>query len=580
MVDLRKKPFYLSDEDIDWVEQTISEMSLEEKIGQLFVILDRKKDKKQIKELFDRYHVGGCRYEHGDAEAIYELNDYFQQVSKIPVLIACNCNSGGDGACSDGTHIATAAACGASGDEKVSYDTGYVSGKESTAIGCNWNFGPVCDILYNWRNTIVNSRAYGNNPDQVLKHCKAYIEGMRKSPIAVCCKHFPGDGIEELDQHLVMGINTLECDEWDRTYGKVYQELIDAGIESIMAGHIALPAYSRKLRPGIKDQEICPATLAPELLQDLLRGKMGFNGLIVSDATHMVGMTSAMPRRLQVPMAIAAGCDMFLFFNDPEEDFQFMMDGYCSGIITEERLSDALYRILGLKAHLKLHEKQKEHALIPPKDGLNLIGCREHLELKERAAKESITLVKDTQNLLPMPPEKYKRVYMIVISRPPLARDNQPDYVRKMLREELEQMGYEVTVHQNYYDLTADGVITQDKKISSMYIGKIEEFKKKYDAVFVFINMNGFAQENTVRLSYSMSHSLEIPWYVKEVPTVFVSLNLTNHLIDVPMARTYINAYSANRCYVRKTLEKMAGKEKFLGQCDDNVFCDRMDTRW
>lgn len=377
-----------------------------------------------------------------------------------------------------------------------------------------------------------------------------------------------------------MGINTLECDEWDRTYGKVYQELIDAGIESIMAGHIALPAYSRKLRPGIKDQEICPATLAPELLQDLLRGKMGFNGLIVSDATHMVGMTSAMPRRLQVPMAIAAGCDMFLFFNDPEEDFQFMMDGYCSGIITEERLSDALYRILGLKAHLKLHEKQKKHALIPPKDGLNLIGCREHLELKERAAKESITLVKDTQNLLPMPPEKYKRVYMIVISRPPLARDNQPDYVRKMLREELEQMGYEVTVHQNYYDLTADGVITQDKKISSMYIGKIEEFKKKYDAVFVFINMNGFAQENTVRLSYSMSHSLEIPWYVKEVPTVFVSLNLTNHLIDVPMARTYINAYSANRCYVRKTLEKMAGKEKFLGQCDDNVFCDRMDTRW
>ena len=78
--------------------------------------------------------------------------------------------------------------------------------------------------------------------------------------------------------------------------------------------------------------------------------------------------------------------------------------------------------------------------------------------------------------------------------------------------ERLEQMGYEVTVHQNYYDLTADGVITQDKKISSMYIGKIEEFKKKYDAVFVFINMNGFAQENTVRLSYSMSHSLEIPW--------------------------------------------------------------------
>ena len=125
-----------------------------------------------------------------------------------------------------------------------------------------------------------------------------------------------------------MGVNTMECDEWDSTFGHVYKEMIDSGIQSIMAGHIALPEYSRKLRPGIKDEDIMPATLAPELITDLLRGKLGFNGLVLTDASHMAGMTAAMPRSQQVPGAIAAGCDMFLFFNDIEEDFGYMMDGY------------------------------------------------------------------------------------------------------------------------------------------------------------------------------------------------------------------------------------------------------------
>lgn len=579
MVDLRGKPFYLSDEDVWWVEETLGHMSLEEKIGQLFIMLDRKKDREEARRLIRDYHIGGCRYQNEPAEKIYEQNRFYQENSRIPLLIACNCDNGGSGACTDGTHIATAAACGAAGDEKTAWETGYVSGREGTAVGCNWDFGPVCDLLFNWRNTIVNTRAYGKDPDQVIGQCRAYIDGVKQSGMAVCCKHFPGDGVEELDQHLVMGVNTFGCETWDKTFGAVYKALIDDGIPSIMAGHIALPEYQRALRPGIRDEEIMPATLAPELLGGLLRGKLGFNGLILTDASHMAGMTSAMPRSRQVPGAIAAGCDMFLFFNDIEEDFGYMLRGYEEGILTRERLDEAVTRILALKASLGLHKKQKEGRLIPPREGLSVIGCREHLDMAAGAAKRSITLVKDTQNNLPVSPETHRRAYVYVISSPPVSRKGKPDPVKEVIRQEMEAFGFEVTMHESYYDVSLKGEVTLEEELKTVIIGKVEEFKKKYDVVFVFINMKGYAQENNVRLSWSIGHSVEIPWYVKELPSLFISLNYTNHLLDVPMAKTFINAYAPTAEVIRAVLRKVSGQEPFTGHFDENVFCGRWDTR-
>lgn len=579
MVDLRGKPFYLSDEDVRWVEETLGHMSLEEKIGQLFIMLDRKKDREEARRLIRDYHIGGCRYQNEPAEKIYEQNRFYQENSRIPLLIACNCDNGGSGACTDGTHIATAAACGASGDEKTAWETGYVSGREGTAVGCNWDFGPVCDLLFNWRNTIVNTRAYGKDPDHVIGQCRAYIDGVKQSGMAVCCKHFPGDGVEELDQHLVMGVNTFDCETWDKTFGAVYKALIDDGIPSIMAGHIALPEYQRALRPGIRDEEIMPATLAPELLGGLLRGKLGFNGLILTDASHMAGMTSAMPRSRQVPGAIAAGCDMFLFFNDIEEDFGYMLRGYEEGILTRERLDEAVTRILALKASLGLHKKQKEGKLIPPREGLSVIGCKEHLDMAAGAAKRSITLVKDTQNNLPVSPKTHRRAYVYVISSPPVSRKGKPDPVKEVVRREMEDFGFEVTMHESYYDVSLKGEVTLEEELKTVIIGKVEEFKKKYDVVFVFINMKGYAQENNVRLSWSIGHSVEIPWYVKELPSLFISLNYTNHLLDVPMAKTFINAYAPTAEVIRAVLRKVSGQEPFTGHFDENVFCGRWDTR-
>jgi beta-N-acetylhexosaminidase len=564
LVDLKAKPYYLSDEDIDWVESTIKEMTIEEKIGQLFINLFWSFDSEINKKIIDKYHIGGARYTGGPSEKVYELLAGIQEASKVPLLVACNCDAGGDGAMSDGTYIASGAQCEASGNEKIAYNAGYVSGREATAIGCNWNFDPCTDILYNWRNTIVNTRAYSTNPEDVLKYTSAYIKGLRESNIASCAKHFPGDGVEERDQHLLLGVNEFSAHEWDKTYGKVYKQLIDEGLMTIMAGHIALPEYQYKLNPYLKYEDIMPATLSPELITGLLKEQLGFNGLVVTDASHMVGMAAAMSRKDYVPVAIAAGCDMFLFFNDFEEDFNYMLEGYKNGVITEERLQDALRRILGLKASLKLHEKQKNGTLIPDKEGLKVVGCEEHLAMAKEAADLGISLIKDTKNQLPIKPSTHKRIRLHTLFGDGGFEKGGDNKVEKIIIEELERAGFEVTLN--------DG--------STRIKGKVEDLKKNFDAAIIFADIVGYAAENNYRIRWKCPMSTDMPWYVNELPTVFVSLNFTTHLTDVPMVKTYINAYKDTREVIRQTIEKMMGESEFKGaHFNEHVWCNKWETR-
>ncbi len=580
MVDLKAKPFYLNDEQIAWVEDTIAGMTLEEKLGQLFVLLKAGPgvDEGQIKTTLDAYHQGGLRWQGGDKETVWLQNTTYQKNSKIPLLIAANCDDGGVGCVPDGTFVATAAQCGAGEGTENAYHLGYVAGREASAIGVNWMFNPVSDIFMNWRNTIVNTRSFSEDTDTVIANTRAYIKGIKDANPNMACtaKHFPGDGVEELDQHLALGVNTLSVEEWNASFRKVYQTLIDEGLESIMVGHIALPEMSRHLRPGIADADIMPATLAPELLTDLLREEMGFNGVIITDASHMIGMSATSRRCDAVPGAIAAGCDMYLFANDVEEDLGFMKAGYEKGIITEERLSDALHRILGMKAHLHLYE---ESVRIPDKSGLAVIGCQEHQEYARQAADTCVTLVKDTRGLIPVNPEQKKRAYLVYVQSTPTTKGYKGDPVKAVVIEELERAGFTVDVCPNFHDLEVENGVSPMNMVHMMSHDSRKDFLDNHDIVFLVINVKGYAQENDVRLRWSCNHSRELPWYNEELPTIGISLNYTNHLIDVPQLHTFINAYGPTRTHIRAAIEKVCGKSEFLGKAGETVFCGRWDTR-
>ena len=581
MVDLRAKPFYLNDEEIRWVEDTIASMSLDERLSQLFVLLKGVPgvNEEQIKALMESARPGGMRWQGGDKKTVALQNALFQKYSRVPVFVAGNCDDGGVGVLpGEGTFVATAAEAGASEGTETAYRIGYVAGREARAIGVNWMFNPVADVYRNWRNTIVNTRSFGSDADRVIDCVRAYIRGIKDaSPNMACtCKHFPGDGWDELDPHNSPAFNGATVEEWMESYGKVYKTMIDEGLETVMTGQISFPAWSRRVRPDIKDCELMPASLAPELLNDLLRGELGFNGLIISDASHMIGMAGMMARRDAVPRCIAAGCDMFLFANDFEEDLGYLRAGYERGIVTEERLSDALHRVLGLKAHLKLYD---EAVLSPDPALLDEVGCEEHRRYTAEAAERGVTLVKDTRGYLPLNPEKQKKALLVYVRSTPNSKGDKGDGVRERITEELERVGFQVTQCPSFYDLENNNGVNPMNFVRMMQPGRREDFKKNYDVVFVFINIKGYAQRNVERLAWSSGHSMEMLWYTEEVPTVGVSLNYTNHLADAANIHCFVNAYGPNRENIRAAVEKLTGKSEFHGKADESVFCERWDTR-
>lgn len=330
-----------------------------------------------------------------------------------------------------------------------------------------------------------------------------------------------------------------------------------------MAGHIALPYYQQRLNPTLKDEDILPATLAPELIQDLLKEKLEFNGLVITDASHMLGMTAAMRREDYVPAAIAAGCDMFLFFNNLEEDFEFMLNGYRKGVITEERLHDALRRILGLKAKLNLHIKQAEGTLLKSADELAIIGCEEHLAWQREAADKAITLLKDTQKNLPISPETHRRIRLYYLEGEKEGIMAASTEVVDNLKAALEARGYEVTVN--------DGT-TRIK-------GKTLQYREEVDLALTVANVIGYGAQNNYRIQWKTAMSNEVPWYVHEVPTIFVSLNYTTHLHDVTMVKTAINAYHHNINTIESLLDKLEGKDDFYGVPNENVWANKWQAK-
>ncbi|BCW74367.1 gluconokinase, GntK/IdnK-type [Arthrobacter sp. NicSoilB11] len=576
-VDLAAAPFMLDAGAIAWVEGTIGAMTLEEKIGQLFINHNNDYSPGYLDGVLENYHVGGMRYRPGPSAAVQEHIRYAQSKSRIPLLIASNPEMGGAGSCDDGTFVSTHLQAGSHPDRNIARKMGQVAGVETAALGCNWAFAPIVDIHYNWRNTVISTRSFGNTPEVVVERAKEYFDGISESPTACAMKHFPGDGIDERDQHVVTSYNTLGYEEWNRTYGHVYREMIAHGVQSIMVGHIGAPEVSRHFRPGLPDAGILPATLSPELLQDLLRGELGFNGLVLTDASQMVGLTQAMKRKDLVPATIAAGCDMFLFFRNPAEDFQYMLDGYKSGVITEQRLHDALRRILGLKASLGLHLKSADQ-LVPPAEALAVIGSQAHRAIAAEIADKTVTLVKDTAGNLPITPGTHPRIRLYGISGGADFTRADPLAYLDVVKEELEAAGFEVFLYRTAEQREAAG----ETGVNFMSVISEEatgDYAEKYDAAFVFANVKGFAQEAAIRIKWSSPMAAEIPWYVTEVPTVFVSLNQPNHLIDVPMVKTAIHAHAGTREAIRAAVEKIQGKSAFQGTFNENVFCGSFDTR-
>ena len=294
------------------------------------------------------------------------------------------------------------------------------------------------------------------------------------------------------------------------------------------------------------------------LLTGLLREHLGFNGLIITDATPMVGFNCAMKHADAVPTTIAAGADIFLFNKNLSEDFEYMKDGIRRGLLTRERVDEAVTRILAAKAALGLHEKRMQDEA-----DMACIGCSQHHAWARKLAEDAVTLVKDTEGNLPLNPKKTKRLLLEVLGGAPSEGS-----IAAYMQDKLAKEGFEVTLY-------------QPEDFSTYQFG-VKPFTDQFDAVLYIGNIENASNKTTNRINWFTfwGHGNNVPWFVYEVPTVFCSLANPYHLVDVPMIKTYVNCYSNNTETLDALVEKLMGRDSFRGASPTDPFCGKEYLRY
>lgn len=562
-MDLKANPFYLDNEGIKWVNDTLSGLSKEDKIGQLFCLCATMGTEDEWERTSKVMRPGGFMYRPFPLETAVEFTNLLSKKSPVPMLIAANLEKGGNGIIEEGTLFHSPLGVAATDDVDMAGKLGDVCANEGAAVGANWAFAPIIDIDYNFRNPITNTRTFGIDPERVGAMGEAYVKVVQKKGIAASIKHFPGDGFDERDQHLVTSINEMSCEDWDNTYGKNYKRCIDAGALTVMIGHIMQPAYSRKLNPALKDEDILPGSLSKEIMVDLLRGKLGFNGLIVTDATSMAGFTIPMPRSKAVPLSIAAGADMFLFTKNMEEDWTYMVNGVADGTITPERLDEAVTRVLALKASLGLHKNRPFPKL---EEAKKIVGCQEHLDWAKCCADKSVTLVKEEKGVLPLSPAKYPRVLFYDIESTQGFAYSVKEGVCAQFMGLLEKEGFKTdqfTPPQGFEGLMAS----------------TEATLRDYDLIIYLANMSTKSNQTTVRIEWAQPMGANCPHFLSTIPTIFISVENPYHLLDAPRIKTFINAYNSNEFVLEAVIDKLMGRSEFKGKSPVDAFCGKWDTR-
>ena len=547
MVDLKATPFFLNAEQETWVQKTLAALTPEEKIGQLFCVMGGDYEPDILRAMVADGKVGAILFR--PVKPCSEIRaDYapLDAAAKVPLLKAANLEEGGSGGMSDGTLFGWPMLTAATDDVNAAERFGTVCAVEGRQAGINWTFSPVCDLDLNPLNPITNVRTFGSSPERVKAMTARYVNAVQSRGMAACAKHFPGDGVDYRDQHLHPSYNTLSAEEWYRSYGEVYRNLIQNGLMSVMVGHIGQPSVAREADPSLSETELAlPASLSQTLLTEVLRGRLGFNGLITSDATIMGGFCMAMPRREAIPTAIMAGCDMLVFNTDFAEDYGFALAALRDGRLTAERLDEAVTRILALKARVCFEAPLAEK--VPAS------------VWHEEAADQAITLVKAIEpDALPITPERFPTIRLIT-----LGKDAIPDgSVKAITRALLEAEGFTV----EDYDPFADDL----HGVGALHPSRLTLYMTNFEQA---------SNQTVVRIPWCPKHALDIPRFVNEETCIFVSLGNPYLLQDVPRVKTYINAYTATRTTIRLVIEKLMGRSEFKGKSPVDAFCGLPDAK-
>ena len=387
-----KAPLYISvpDQAYAWCDSVYKSMTLQERIGQLFIAgaltTEDESNKAHIAKMVNEYKVGGFILSKGTAPAHFRLTEYAQSLSKTPLMITIDGEWGLAMRLTDTPRFPKNIVIGAANNDSLTYEYGKEVGRECKRMGIHVNFAPDIDVNSNPKNPVIGTRSYGDDPDMVSRLGIAYSKGLLDEGVLPVGKHFPGHGDVESDSHHTLPVNNKRLDALSREELYPFKEYINAGLPSIMAGHLYIPALDST--SGL------PTSLSAVVVDKLLKKEFGFNGLIFTDALEMKGATA----ENSALKALMAGNHVLLKPLDVGKCFKEIETAYKQGLLTESILRNAVKKILLYKYIFVI----KDRKTLTEKDLVKHISSPNANKIIYQINSEAVTLLKNDNNIIPV----------------------------------------------------------------------------------------------------------------------------------------------------------------------------------
>lgn len=405
-------PVRLDKDGEKWAQKSLKKMTLEQKVGQMFIIWSRAEflnvnspEYKMLREQMHKYHLGGfgltVRYDDGflyknePLEAAMVTNQ-LQRDAEFPLIFAADFERGLGMRLNEVTTFPHAMALGATSNVEYARESGRITAQEARAIGVQWNWFPDADVNSNPLNPIINTRSFGEDPQQVGEMVAAYIEGAHEFGMLTTAKHFPGHGDTDVDSHLAVPHVNGDKAHLENIELPPFRAAIKAGVDSVLVAHVTVPALDTDPNHV--------ATISQPIVTGLLKQQMGFKGLVVTDALVMNGLMKLFPEggaaasaRAAVE-AVKAGNDMLLIPSDLDGSYNGVLRAVQSGEISQAQIDQSVLKILRAKASVGLHRATQ----VDINAVNNVIARPDSLAVAQKIADSSVTLVRDNRQVLPL----------------------------------------------------------------------------------------------------------------------------------------------------------------------------------
>lgn len=542
-----------------WVEQTFARLTPTEKIGQLLHPLVTLDADVQAQRLQASAEVQVGSIFQGGGRTAAQLREMFTSLDAkltVPLLMSADyeCGPAIAGMLGIGTTMAVAAVPDLDEARRVAREIGRASALAGRAVGTRWTLAPVVDLSLNPDNPIVNTRSYGDDPDRVIAIASAFIQGAQENGMAATVKHFPGDGVDARDQHLVTSVNTMPLARWRETYGRIYRELFATGVWSCMVGHIALEGVStRDPRTG----RLLPGTLDPRIQRDLLRGELGFEGVIVSDAIRMGGMTGhILGEDERVVANLAAGSDVVLFPEDLGSSARAVARALDDGRLDWREIEASVRRVLALKARVGLDQSRG----VPGDEAevARLLDPSRLETVSASLAQRCLTKVRDEDDTLPLRLRDGAKV--VVFELPREAND----------ARSLVIAGQDDAVRPK----TALQKAFETRGLRAVCVRTLPEFRREIvdaDALVYLFLTGPQAGRGSVRLSYNAQQYIELTRAERTIPVAYCGLGSPYVPWELSMLPNFVAAYSPAEATQTALVAALLGEIDFAGSLPVNL---------